>query len=99
MTHRSGRVRPRPDPPDSAAVVELRGGEAVALRNDFAARDLRSAGNHGVEVVISDPLRHELSGLLGLLGGLEETKRTQNAVAGLDEVIATSFVRVTSTPS
>ena len=39
-------------------------------------------------MLISDPLRRELSGLLGLLGGLEETERAQNAVAGLDQVIA-----------
>jgi hypothetical protein len=39
-------------------------------------------------VLIGDPLRHELSGLLGLLGGLEETEGAQNALAGLDQVIA-----------
>ena len=36
------------------------------------------------EVLVVDPLRCELPGLLGLLGGLEETERAQNAVAGLD---------------
>jgi hypothetical protein len=73
---------------DDGGLVELRGGNAVAARNDFAARDFRSVGNHGAEVLIVDPLRRELSGLLGLLGGLEETERTQNAVAGLDQVVA-----------
>jgi hypothetical protein len=40
------------------------------------------------EVLIVDPLRHEPSGLLGLLGDLEETEGAQNAVAGLDHVVA-----------
>src|SRR5436190_22443980 len=61
------------------------GGDAVAVRNDLAARDLRRVRNHGVEVLVADPLRDEGLGLVGLLGGLEETKRAEDAVASLDQ--------------
>ena len=64
------------------------GGDAVAMRNDLAARDLRRVRNQRVEVLVGDPLRDERLRLIGLLGGLEETKRTQDAVAGLDQVVA-----------
>jgi hypothetical protein len=98
--------------------VELRDGDAVALSNDLAARDLRLVGNRLGEVLVADPLRDELRGLGVLLGRLEETERAQDAVVGLDQVVAleagelascgtsvsltllaTSFVRVMSTPS
>src|SRR5207249_3439815 len=48
------REGPAPGPLDSASVDELRGGDAVAARNDFAARDLRRARNRGAEVLIVD---------------------------------------------
>src|SRR6266498_1112482 len=64
------------------------GGEAVAMRNDLAARDLRRVRNQRVEVLVADPLRDEGLGLVGLLCSLEETKRTQDDVAGLDQVVA-----------
>ena len=60
----------------------------LLLGNDLAARDLRRVGNRRVEVLVGDPLRDELRGLVGLLGGLEETERAQDAVAGLDQVVA-----------
>src|ERR1044072_4197415 len=66
----------------------LRDRDAVALRNDLAARDLRRVGNRRVEVLVGDPLRDDLRRLAGLLGGLHETERAQDAVAGLDEVVA-----------
>src|SRR6266513_1859624 len=64
------------------------GGDAVAVRNDLAARDLRRVRNQRVEVLVGDPLRDERLRLIGLLAGLEETKRAQDAVAGLDQVVA-----------
>src|SRR4029077_18214612 len=77
-----------PGPLDGAAVVALRGGDAVAAGNDLTARDLRITRNHGAEVLVGDPLLHEARGGLGLVGGLEETERAQHSVAGLDEVVA-----------
>src|SRR4029453_6319944 len=68
--------------------VELRDGDAVALSNDLAARDLRLVGNRLGEVLVGDPLRDELRGLGVLLGRLEETERAQDAVVGLDQVVA-----------
>jgi len=50
-----------PGPLDTASVVELRDGDDVAVRNDLAARDVRSTGNHRGEVLIVDPLRRDLS--------------------------------------
>ena len=41
-----------------------------------------------VEVLVADPLSDDLRRLVSLLGGLEETERAQDAVAGLDEVVA-----------
>src|SRR5437763_9296276 len=64
------------------------GGDAVAVRDDLAARDLRRVRNQRVEVLVADPLFDERLGLVGLLCGLEETKRAQDAVAGLDQVVA-----------
>src|SRR5438067_13721059 len=64
------------------------GRDAVAMRNDLAARDPRRVRNQRVEVLIADPIRHQCLGLVGLLCGLEETKRTQDAVAGLNQVVA-----------
>jgi hypothetical protein len=49
------------------------GDHAVAVSNDLAACDRRGVGNRGVEVLVADPLRDKLRGLVGLLGGLEET--------------------------
>jgi hypothetical protein len=82
-------------PGECRALSELRvsvvlgdGGDAVAVRNDPAARDLRRVRDRRGEVLVRDPLRDELRRLVGLLGGLEETERAQDAVAGLDEVVA-----------
>jgi hypothetical protein len=71
------------------STVELGDGEhAVAVRDDLATRDLRPGRNRRVEVLVGDPLGDELRRLVSLLGGLEETDRAQDAVAGLDEVVA-----------
>src|SRR4029078_17265 len=75
-------------PTRTRGVVALRGGDAVAAGNDLTARDLRITRNHGAEVLVGDPLLHEARGCLGLVAGLEETERAQDAVAGLDEVVA-----------
>src|SRR5689334_753473 len=66
----------------------LRGGHEAAASNNLAGRNLRSARNRLAEALVVDPLRDELARLLGLFGGLEETKRAQNSVARLDEVVA-----------
>src|SRR6266566_5853654 len=71
-----------------SAVGLNEGGNSVAVRDDLAARDLRRVRNRRGEVLVADPLRHEVLGLVGLLPGLEETKRAQDAVAGLDQVVA-----------
>src|SRR5436190_1700462 len=54
----------------------------------IATRALRSVGKHRGEILVGDPLRDELRGLIGLLAGLEETERAQDAVAGRDQVVA-----------
>ena len=64
------------------------GRDALALRDDLAARDLRRVRNHRIEVLVGDPLRDERRRLVGLLAGLEETERAEDAVAGLDQVVA-----------
>src|SRR6266566_2767067 len=71
-----------------SAVGLNEGGNSVAVRDDLAARDLRRVRNRRGEVLVADPLRHEVLGLVGLLEGLEETKRAKDAVAGLDQVVA-----------
>jgi hypothetical protein len=70
------------------STVVLRDGDAVAVSNDLTARDLRRVRNHRSEVLVGDPLRDDLRRLVALLGRLEETERAQNAVAGLDELVA-----------
>ena len=86
---RAERARRCRGPLDDADTVGLnQGGDSVAVRNDLAARDLRRVRNHRVEVLVADPLRDELLGLVGLLGGLEETKRAQDAAVRLDQVVA-----------
>ena len=62
--------------------------DAVAVSDNLAARDLRSGGKDGVELLVLDPRGDDLGRLLALLGGLEETERAEDAVAGLDEVVA-----------
>jgi len=87
------------------STLELGDGEhAVAVSNDLAAGDLRRVGNRRVEVLVGDPPRDDLRGLVGLLGRLEETKRAHDAVAGLDQVIGgetgeLAELRDASTPS
>src|SRR4029453_1763801 len=88
---RPRREGPAPPGPLDDAEVRVRlneGGDAVAVRNDLAARDPRRVRNHRVEVLVADPLRDEGLGLVGLLGGLEETERGEGAVVCLDQVEA-----------
>src|SRR4029077_18802751 len=59
-----------------------------AVRNDLAARDLRRVRHRAREVLVTDPLSNDLRRLVSLLGSLEETKRAQEAVVALDEVVA-----------
>src|SRR6476646_10551520 len=69
--------------------VELRGDEnAVAVSNDLAARDLGLVGENRVELLLADPLCDELRRLHTLLGRLEVTERSEDAVAGIDQVVA-----------
>src|SRR6266536_2635883 len=84
MPRGPGRARPYWRPSE----FELRGSDAVALSNDLAARDLRRVGNRRAEVLVGDPLRDDLRGLFALRRSLEETKRAQDAIARLDQVIA-----------
>jgi hypothetical protein len=58
-------------------VVELRDGDAVALSNDLAARDLRRVGNAALK--FSSVIHFETT-FVDSLCGLEETERAQNAV-------------------
>src|SRR5437879_5193481 len=60
------------------------GENAVAVRNDLAARDLRCVRNRRVEGLIADPLRDELRRRAGLLNYLIEARkrRPELALAG-----------------
>jgi hypothetical protein len=46
--------------PSNASVTGLRGGHECAACDDFAARDLRSARNRRVEMLVIDPFGDEL---------------------------------------
>jgi len=49
-------------------LCELGDGDAVAVRNDLAARDLRCVRHGRSEVLVLDPLSDDLRRLVGLLG-------------------------------
>src|SRR6188508_490737 len=75
--------------PSRASLVELdQGGDAVAVRDDLAARDLRRVRDRRGEVLVGDPRGDDLVRLLGLLGRLEETEGADDALTGLDQVVA-----------
>ena len=76
-------------PSFECGAVELRGDEnAVAMSNDLAARDLGLVGENRVELLLADPRCDELRRLQALLRRLEETERGEDAVAGIDQVVA-----------
>src|SRR5688500_4183921 len=83
-----GRARPESSPPVECDLVELRDRDAVAVSDDFAARDLGLVRDHRLELLVADPRRDDTRRLLALLGCLEETERAEGAVAGLDQVVA-----------
>ena len=69
--------------------VELRDEDAlVAASEDLATGDLGLVGHEPVELLVANPGGDELRGLLGLLGGLEETEPGEDAVADVDKVVA-----------
>jgi hypothetical protein len=43
-------------------------------------------------MLVGAPLRDEHRGLVGLLGGLEETERAEDAAAALDQVVAGAII-------
>jgi hypothetical protein len=55
--------------------VELdEGGDALAVGEDLAARDLGCVRKCPAEVLVADPILDDLGGLVGLLRRLEETE-------------------------
>src|SRR5581483_1702785 len=61
----------------------------VAVSDHLAAGDLRRVGHRRVELLVGDPLRDDHRRLVGLLGGLEETERAEDAAAAaFDQVVA-----------
>ena len=63
-----GSVEPgtrRTGPP--ANVSRLVDRDAVAMSDDLAARDLGRVGNHRLELLVADPCRDDIRGLLALL--------------------------------
>jgi hypothetical protein len=77
-----------PASPSPTYAGELRARDAVAVSDDLAARDLGSVGDQRLELLVADPGRDDVRGLFALLGCFEETKRAEDAVTGLDQVVA-----------
>jgi len=63
-------------------------GHGVAVRDDLATGDLRRVGDRRVEVLVGDPFRDEHRRTVGLLGGLEEAERAEDASAAFDQEVA-----------
>jgi hypothetical protein len=59
------------------------------VRDDFAARDLRRVGQRRLELLLAYPVGRDAARLVALGRRLEEPDRDDDAVAGIDEVIAT----------
>src|SRR5688572_26944805 len=53
------RARPEPSPPVECDWVELRDRDAVAVSDDFAARDLGLVRDHRLELLVADPRRDD----------------------------------------
>src|SRR5207342_261279 len=82
------RARLRPRPQCHVRAVELRDCDAVALSDDLAACNLRLVGDDRAEVLVAEPRGDELRRLHPLLRSLEEIERAEDAVPGLDQVVA-----------
>src|SRR3990170_6281804 len=77
-----------PTSPRSRAARSLLTVNAVTVSNDLAARDLGLVGENRLELLLADPRCDELRRLHTLLRRLEETERAEDAVAGIDQVVA-----------
>ena len=62
--------------------------ESSGEPGDLAARDLGSVGDQRLELLLADQGRDDVRRLFAPLGCLEETKRAEDAVTGLDQVEA-----------
>src|SRR5688572_3537121 len=82
-----GRAR-QTEPSLRVRLRALRDRDAVAVSDDLAACDLRRVRDQRLEFLVADPGCYEVRRLLALLRRLEETERAEDAVIGLDQVVA-----------
>jgi hypothetical protein len=65
----------------------LRPNRSVPVHDDLSARDLRRIRNHGLELLLAQPVGDDAARLLGLRRRVEEVDRTHDAVTGFDEEV------------
>jgi 2-oxo-4-hydroxy-4-carboxy--5-ureidoimidazoline (OHCU) decarboxylase len=58
------------------------------VSDDLAARNLGLVRDQRLKLLVADPRGDDVRRLLALLRRLEETERAEDAVAGLDQVVA-----------
>src|SRR5207237_5603792 len=88
----SEKARKRGPSPIRRNSRALRADETVLVclvRDDLAGRDLRRIRKRRVELLVAHPGRYQAGRLLALLGRVEDADGSHDAVAAVDEVVAT----------